>query len=148
MANPGRRVLTGTELGIVVGSGQEAVTAAMQVAYSRPPPLEEASDMAEEAKTRFEVRLWALEVRLVIRLVVRLVRLGLWALVPRGGFLGPHACCSSVVRFKPNQSAKPAAVITATEVALPHVIFHWRHLLCLRKQRCPVKCANSLISAL
>ena len=60
MANPGRRVLTGTELGIVVGSGQEAVTAAMQVAYSRPPPLEEASDMAEEAKTRFEVRLWAL----------------------------------------------------------------------------------------
>lgn len=55
MANPGRRVLTGTELGIVVGSGQEAVTTAMQVAYSMPPPLEEASDMAEEAKTRFEV---------------------------------------------------------------------------------------------
>lgn len=57
MANPGRRVLTGTELGIVVGSSQEAVTAAMQVAYSMPPPLEEASAIAEEAKTRFEVRL-------------------------------------------------------------------------------------------
>lgn len=54
MANPGRRVLTGTELGIVVGSSQEAVTAAMQVAYSMPPPLEEASAIAEEAKTRFE----------------------------------------------------------------------------------------------
>ncbi len=57
MANPGRRVLTGTELGIVVGSSQEAVTAAMQVAYSMPPPLEEASAIAEEAKTRFEVKL-------------------------------------------------------------------------------------------
>lgn len=57
MANPGRRVLTGTELGIVVGSSQEAVTAAMQVAYSMPPPLEEASAIAEEAKTRLEVKL-------------------------------------------------------------------------------------------
>ena len=55
MANPGRRVLTGTELGIVVGSSQEAVSAAMQVQYSAPPPLQEASAIAEEAKSRFEV---------------------------------------------------------------------------------------------
>ena len=55
MANPGRRVLVGSEQGIVVGPSQEAVTAAMQVPYSSPPPLEQASAVAEEAKTRMEV---------------------------------------------------------------------------------------------
>ena len=55
MANPGRRVLTGSEQGIVVGSSQAAVTAAMQVPYSSPPPLEQISAVAEEAKTRLEV---------------------------------------------------------------------------------------------
>ena len=56
MANPGRRLLTGSEQGVVVGTSQEAVTSAMQVAYSRPPPLEQASADHEEAKTRMEVR--------------------------------------------------------------------------------------------
>ena len=55
MANPGRRLLGGTELGIVVGSSQEAVTKAMQQPYSPAPPLDQASAIAEEAKTRFEV---------------------------------------------------------------------------------------------
>ena len=55
MANPGRRELTGSEQGIVVGPSQEAVTAAMQVPYTSPPPLEQVSAVAEEAKTRLEV---------------------------------------------------------------------------------------------
>ena len=55
MANPGRRLLAGTEQGIVVGSGQEAVTAAMQVPYSDPPPLDQVSAVAEEAKSRLAV---------------------------------------------------------------------------------------------
>ena len=55
MANPGRRVLTGSEQGVVVGTSQEAVTAAMQVGYSSPPPLDQASADHEEAKTRLEV---------------------------------------------------------------------------------------------
>lgn len=55
MANPGRRLLTGAEQGVVVGTSQEAVTAAMQVAYTSPPPLEEGSPLHEEAKTRLEV---------------------------------------------------------------------------------------------
>ena len=56
MANPGRRVLLGSEQGIVVGTSQEAVTAAMRVVYSIPPLLEEAAAIAEDAKTRLEVR--------------------------------------------------------------------------------------------
>lgn len=55
MANPGRRVLTGSEQGVVVGTSQEAVTAAMQVGYSTPPPMDQASADHEEAKTRLEV---------------------------------------------------------------------------------------------
>ena len=58
MANLGRRVLTGSEQGVVVGTSQEAVTGAMQVPYSNPPSLEEASSVHEEAKTRLEV-CWA-----------------------------------------------------------------------------------------
>lgn len=55
MANPGRRRLAGSEQGVVVGTSQEAVTAAMQVPYTHPPPLEQASSVHEEAKTRLEV---------------------------------------------------------------------------------------------
>ncbi|KAL3142086.1 hypothetical protein ABBQ32_004709 [Trebouxia sp. C0010 RCD-2024] len=54
MANPGRRRLAGSEQGVVVGTSQEAVTAAMQVPYTHPPPLEQASSVHEEAKTRLE----------------------------------------------------------------------------------------------
>lgn len=56
MANPGRRLLTGEEQGIVVGPSQEAATAAMQVAYTMPPPLADAAAIVEEAKTRLEVK--------------------------------------------------------------------------------------------
>lgn len=55
MANPGRRVLTGEEQGIVVGPSQEAATAAMQIAYTKPPPLADTAAIVEEAKTRLAV---------------------------------------------------------------------------------------------
>lgn len=55
MANPGRRVLTGEEQGIMVGPSQEDATSAMQVAYTKPPPLADISAIMEEAKTRHAV---------------------------------------------------------------------------------------------
>lgn len=55
MANPGRRVLTGEEQGIIVGPSQEAATAAMQLEYTEPPPLADVAAIVEEAKTRLEV---------------------------------------------------------------------------------------------
>ena len=55
MANPGRKLLNGTEQGIVVGSSQDAVTAAMSQPFSDAPPLDQASAIAEEAKSRLAV---------------------------------------------------------------------------------------------